>query len=92
MFVKHAVAYIILPGGFGTLDELFESLTLIQTMRIKPFPVILLGKDYWKDLHAWIRKTMQAKHGMIDAQDLELFQVMDDPGEAVAAIKKVLIL
>jgi uncharacterized protein (TIGR00730 family) len=57
MFVKYAVAYIILPGGFGTMDELFEALTLIQTSRIKPFPVILLGKDYWKDLISWIKKT-----------------------------------
>lgn len=92
MFVKYAVAYVILPGGFGTLDELFESLTLIQTMRIKPFPVVLLGKDYWKDLVGWVRKTMLGKHGLIGPKDLDLLQVMDDPQEAVAHIKRIVIV
>jgi len=92
MFVKYAVAYVILPGGFGTMDELFEALTLIQTMRIKPFPVILLGKDYWKDLVTWIRKTMLGKYNMISPEDLDLLQIMDDPEEAVAAIKKIVIV
>ncbi len=92
MFVKYAVAYIILPGGFGTMDELFESLTLIQTQRIKPFPVILLGKDYWKDLLAWIKKTMLMKHGLICPDDLDLFQCTDDPEAAVSAIKRMIIL
>jgi uncharacterized protein (TIGR00730 family) len=92
MFVKYAVAYIILPGGFGTMDELFEALTLIQTNRIKPFPVILLGKDYWGDLVAWIKNTMFEKNSMISEADLDLFQVLDDPEEAVAAIKKIVIV
>jgi uncharacterized protein (TIGR00730 family) len=92
MFVKYAVAYIILPGGFGTMDELFESLTLIQTSRIKPFPVILLGKDYWKDLVSWIKKTMLIKHGMICPDDMDLFQVIDDPAAAVSAIKRIVIV
>ena len=92
MFVKHAVAYIILPGGFGTMDELFEALTLIQTHRIKPFPVIMLGKDYWKDLVSWIKKTMLTKHRMIDPDDLDLFMVTDDPEAAVASIKRMVIL
>jgi len=92
MFVKHSVAYIILPGGFGTLDELFEALTLIQTHRIRPFPVIMLGKDYWKDLVSWIKKTMLSKHGMIEPDDLDLFKVTDDPEEAVAAIKRIVVL
>jgi len=92
MFVKYAVAYVILPGGFGTLDELFEALTLIQTTRIKPFPVIMLGKEYWKDLVGWIKKTVLTKHGMIDSEDLRLFQIVDDPAEAVAAIKRIVIL
>lgn len=92
MFVKYAVAYIILPGGFGTLDELFEALTLIQTSRIKPFPVILLGKDYWKDLVSWIKKTMLSKHGMICPDDMDLFQCIDDPIAAVAAIKRIVIV
>ncbi|MBI4962301.1 MAG: TIGR00730 family Rossman fold protein [Desulfomonile tiedjei] len=91
MFVKYAVAYIILPGGFGTMDELFEALTLIQTHRIKQFPVILLGKDYWKDLISWIKKTMVVNH-MISPDDLDLFQVLDDPAAAVSAIKRIVIL
>jgi uncharacterized protein (TIGR00730 family) len=92
MFVKYAVAYVILPGGFGTMDELFEALTLIQTSRIKPFPVILLGKDYWKDLVSWIKKTMLIKHGMICPDDMDLFQCIDDPVAAVAAIKRIVIV
>lgn len=92
MFVKHAVAYVILPGGFGTMDELFEALTLIQTHRIKPFPVIMLGKDYWKDLVAWIKKTMLMKHRMIDPDDLDLFMVTDDPEAAVSSIKRMVIV
>ncbi len=92
MFVKHSVAYVILPGGFGTMDELFEALTLIQTHRIKPFPVIMLGKDYWKDLVSWIKKTMLSKHRMIDPDDLDLFMVTDDPEAAVASIKRIVIL
>ncbi len=92
MFVKYAVAYIILPGGFGTMDELFEALTLIQTNRIKPFPVILIGKDYWRDLISWIKKTMLMKHGMIYPDDMDLFQCIDDPAAAVAAIKRIVIL
>jgi hypothetical protein len=92
MFVKYAVAYIILPGGFGTMDELFEALTLIQTSRIKPFPLILLGKEYWKDLISWIKKNMSMKHSMIDAKDLDLFLCLDEPEAAVAAVKKIVIL
>ncbi len=92
MFVKYAVAYVILPGGFGTMDELFEALTLIQTHRIKPFPVIMLGKDYWKDLVSWIRKTMLKKHAHIDPTDLDLFQITDDPKIAVDTIKRIVIV
>jgi uncharacterized protein (TIGR00730 family) len=92
MFVKYAVAYIILPGGFGTLDELFEAMTLIQTHRIKPFPVVLLGKAYWQDLISWIKKTMLRKHGMIDPDDLDMFQVLDSPEAAVALIKRIVIV
>ena len=92
MFVKYAVAYVILPGGFGTLDELFEALTLIQTSRIKPFPVIMLGKGYWRDLLSWLRKTLVEKSGTISLEDLDLIQVMDDPAAAVAAIKKIVIV
>jgi len=92
IFVKYAVAYAILPGGFGTMDELFEALTLIQTMRIKPFPVVLLGRDYWKDLVSWIRRNMVSKHKMISPNDIELLQVFDDPEDAVAVIRKTVIV
>lgn len=92
MFVKYAMAYVILPGGFGTLDELFEALTLIQTHRIKPFPVVLLGKAYWQDLISWIKKTMLSEHAMIDPDDLDLFQVLDTPEEAVSLIRRIVIL
>ncbi len=92
MFVKYAIAYVILPGGFGTLDELFEALTLIQTHRIKPFPVIMLDKEYWRDLISWIKKTALIKNGMISPEDLELFRAVDDPAEAVSTIKKIVIV
>lgn len=92
MFVKHSVAYVILPGGFGTMDELFEALTLIQTERIKPFPVVMLGKDYWKDLVAWIKKSMLGKNRMIAPDDLDLFAVTDDPEAAVASIRRIVIV
>ena len=92
MFVKHAIAYVILPGGFGTMDELFEALTLIQTMRIKPFPVILLGKDYWGGLLHWIRDVMLKKHQRIGPEDMNLVQIMDRPEDAVAAIKRIVIV
>ena len=70
MFVKYAMAYVILPGGFGTMDELFEALTLIQTKRIKPFPVILMGSEYWKGLLDWLKKTM-LRDNKISPEDLE---------------------
>jgi uncharacterized protein (TIGR00730 family) len=91
MFVKYAVAYVVLPGGFGTIDELFEALTLIQTKRIKSFPVILMGSEYWKGLIDWLRKTM-LRDKMISPEDLGLFQIIDDPEEAVKYIQKYVIL
>ena len=91
MFVKYAVAYIIMPGGFGTLDELFEALTLIQTHRIKSFPVILIDSKYWKGLINWIKNTM-LKEDSISKTDLDLFQLVDDPEEAVAIIKRRVIV
>jgi uncharacterized protein (TIGR00730 family) len=91
MFVKYAVAYIIFPGGFGTLDELFEAITLIQTEKIKPFPVILVEKEYWQGLLHWIKGTLlKAQH--IRPQDLEIIQVLDDPHEIIKYIKRVVIL
>jgi uncharacterized protein (TIGR00730 family) len=92
MFVKHAIAYVILPGGFGTMDELFEALTLIQTMRIKPFPVILVGRDYWGGLLDWIRDVMLKKHERISPEDMNLMQVLDDPADVVTAIKRIVIV
>lgn len=91
MFVKYAMAYVILPGGFGTLDELFEALTLIQTKRIKSFPVILMGSEYWKGLIDWMKKTM-VRELMIEKDDLNYFQVIDDPEEVVRHIKKFIIV
>jgi uncharacterized protein (TIGR00730 family) len=91
MFVKYAVAYIILPGGFGTMDELFEALTLIQTKRIKPFPVVLMGSEYWKGLVDWLRDTM-LRNGKIDESDLDIIHITDDPDEAVRHIKKFVIV
>ena len=91
MFVKYAMAYIILPGGFGTMDELFESLTLIQTKRIKPFPVILMGSEYWKGLLDWLRGTM-LRGGLISPEDMERFQIVDDPCDAVRYIQKYVII
>jgi len=91
MFVKYAVAYVILPGGFGTMDELFEALTLIQTKRIKGFPVILMGSEYWKGLFDWLRKTM-LRDNKISPDDLELFQMIDDPDEAVKHIQKYVLV
>ena len=89
MFVKYASAYIAMPGGFGTLDELFEAITLIQTHRIKPLPVMLVGSDYWSGLVDWIRQRLQSA-GMIGPADLDIVQVLDDPEAIVAAVKTAL--
>ena len=91
MFVKYAVAYVIMPGGFGTLDELFESVTLIQTKKIKPFPVILVGSDYWKGLVGWINERLLAE-GRISREDTEIFQLADEPEEIVRIIKRTVIV
>ena len=91
MFVKYAVAYVILPGGFGTMDELFEALTLIQTKKIKSFPLILMGSEYWQGLLDWLKKTM-LREDKILAGDLDLIQVVDEPEEVVKLIKKYIIV
>ena len=91
MFVKYATAYIIMPGGFGTMDELFEAVTLIQTHRIKPFPVILVGTDYWSGLLEWIKATL-LEHHKISNNDLDILQIMDDPEEIIRAVQKVVII
>jgi len=91
MFVKYAVAYIIMPGGYGTMDEFFEALTLIQTRKAKPFPVILMGSQYWRGLIDWMENTMLRENKILPA-DMELIQMIDDPEEAVKLIKKYVIV
>jgi uncharacterized protein (TIGR00730 family) len=91
MFVKYAVAYVIMPGGFGTMDELFESLTLIQTQRIRTFPVILMDSEFWEGLVAWIKDTM-LRRKTIQKKDLDIFTLVDTPEEAVAIIKRRVIV
>lgn len=85
MFVKYAHGFVVLPGGFGTLDEFFEAITLIQTKKTRPFPVVLMGSEYWSGLLEWIRGTMLPA-GMISPDDLDLFTVTDDPQEAAELI------
>jgi uncharacterized protein (TIGR00730 family) len=85
MFVKYATAFIVFPGGYGTLDELFEALTLIQTGKVKHFPVILFGREYWSGLVDWLTRTVAAER-KINPADLNLFKVTDDPAEAVAIV------
>ena len=87
MFVKYASGFVILPGGFGTLDELFESITLIQTGKIRPFPVVLVGRDYWSGLVAWISDVMM-KDQKISAKDLAILKVVDTAEEAVEVINE----
>ncbi len=87
MFVKYADAFVILPGGIGTLDELFESLTLIQTGKVRHFPVVLVGRAYWSGLIDWMRETMLGA-GSIAAADLDLLHLTDDPAEVIDIIKK----
>jgi len=82
MFVKYSVAFVIFPGGFGTLDEFFESIGLIQTHKIKPFPVILVGREYWKGLKDWMDKALLAG-GKISPEDINLFRIIDEPDEIV---------
>ena len=85
MFVKYAVGYVIFPGGFGTLDELFEALTLIQTKKIRSFPVVLVGTDYWRGLIDWMRQSVLTT-GNIDAADIDLLHIVDEPEEVCAII------
>jgi len=91
IFVKYSVAYVVMPGGFGTLDELSEAMTLIQTQRIRPFPLFLVGSDYWQGLVDWIRNT-QLTAGKISPEDMDLLRLTDDPQQVVHQIKKTVIL
>ncbi|MEM9753182.1 MAG: TIGR00730 family Rossman fold protein [Planctomycetota bacterium] len=88
MFVKYACGFIIYPGGFGTMDELFESLTLIQTLKIDPFPVVCIGHDFWDGLFDWVGKTLRDEYKTIGPKDLDLITVTDDVDEAITIIEK----
>lgn len=85
MFVKYAQGFVVLPGGFGTLDEVFEAITLVQTQKVTSFPIVLMGSDYWKGLLDWLRGSALAA-GTISAKDLDLISVTDDVDEAIAII------
>ena len=86
MFVKYAQGFVVMPGGFGTLDELFEAMTLIQTKKIGRFPIVLVGSEYWSGLFDWIRNTMLAKEKNVNEEDLDLVNIVDTPTEAVKVI------
>lgn len=86
MFVKYAQGFVVLPGGFGTLDELFEALTLIQTKKISKRPVVLVGRDYWTGMVEWITQIMLHEEGNISDKDLDLFSIVDTPEEAYSYI------
>ena len=91
MFIKYAAAYVVMPGGFGTMDELFEVITLVQTRRIRPFPIIMVGTDYWGGLLEWIRSQLLAK-SLISRKDMDIIQVLDDPEEIVDTVRKILVV
>jgi uncharacterized protein (TIGR00730 family) len=87
MFVKYSMGFVVFPGGFGTLDETFEALTLIQTGKIKHFPLVLFGSGYWRGLTDWLRQTV-ASERKIEPKDLDIFHVTDDPQDAAAEVKR----
>jgi len=86
MFTKYASAYVCFPGGFGTLDETFEVLTLIQTLKVAPFPIILYGSDYWGGLARWLEEKLNPSY--IDSEDTEIFRIVDSPKDAVKLVKQ----
>ena len=86
MFMKYSQGFVVLPGGFGTLDELFEAITLIQTEKIGKFPIVLIGKEYWEGLVKWMKETVLDDEGNISAKDMDLFKVVDTADEAVEII------
>lgn len=87
MFIRYAQGYVFMPGGYGTLDELFEALTLIQTQKIHPFPIYMLGKEYWSGLMDWL-KTRMLDEGCISEEDLTMMQITDDPEEVANGIER----
>ncbi len=88
IFIKHAMAFVILPGGFGTMDELFEALTLIQTHKIAPFPLFLVGRKFWTGLADWVRNVMLEEE-MISPEDLDIIHIVDSNEEVVREIKRI---
>lgn len=86
MFVKYAQAFVVLPGGFGTMDELFEVLTLVQTKKIAKIPIVLVGTDFWAGMIKWVKESLLEKYATISANDLDLIPVTDDPAEVVKII------
>jgi hypothetical protein len=86
MFVKYASAFVCFPGGYGTLDEFFETITLIQTLKIEPFPIILFGSEYWSGLDRWLHQTLEPR--FIDGEDRAIYRICDDPREAVRLIRQ----
>ncbi|MBR8744828.1 TIGR00730 family Rossman fold protein [Nocardiopsis sp. MG754419] len=87
MFVKYSQAFVVLPGGFGTLDELFEAITLVQTKKVTRFPVVLVGTDFWGGMRDWVESSL-LKHNLISPQDMDLLHVTDDPDDVVATIQR----
>lgn len=87
MFVKYAQAFVVMPGGFGTLDEMFEVLTLIQTKKITPVPVILVGKSFWGGMKSWIKEVMLEEHQNVSPKDLDLIPIVDSPKEVIKIIQ-----
>jgi len=85
MFTKHSYAFVVFPGGFGTMDEMFETLALVQTHRIDPIPIVLVKREYWKGLHSWMHQRL-LEEGAIEKADLKLFKIVDKPQEVVKAI------
>ena len=86
MFLKYSLGFVVMPGGFGTLDELFEAVTLVQTKKVSSFPIVLVGRDYWDGLDRWIRGTLR-ESGMIGEADADLLTVVDTAGEAIEAVR-----
>ncbi len=86
MFVKYACGFVCFPGGFGTLDELFEALNLVRTQKLSPFPVVLFGSEYWAGLAEWLHRTVQGSGGLRE-EDLHTFEIIDDPAAVVERVR-----
>ncbi|MCQ0112720.1 hypothetical protein SAMN04487906_2527 [Zhouia amylolytica] len=86
MFVKYSQGFVVMPGGFGTLDELFEAMTLIQTKKIGRFPIILVGSEFWKGLFDWVKEVLLKKHGKVSPEDLNLIKIVDSEEEVIEAL------